>query len=256
MRKHLLAGVTAFSLFAAVTPAHAQIVGTVTFCTNCSSAVLQVEEAAQNAWRWGQDLLYQVQQLEQQIQSVQWLIQNTVSLPQRLINDITSPIYQAQALVRQAEMLGQNTKWMITNLNVGRGYGGYGGSLDDIPRALAQESNAIANAMQQLGLVSRQVSSLSAQCAAQYAVIDNFDPGGIKSATMAGTAMSATAGQCAEARAQQQAAYQNAMATAELRRVHQESMMAAASQAHLDATLRATCASLTSGGGHSRACEQ
>lgn len=254
MRKLLFAGVAMWAL--STSEAHAQIGGGVVVCTNCATVGVQLEQAAQDAWRWGQDLLYQVQQLEQQIQTVQYAIQNTLSLPDRIRNDFLSPIYQAQALVRQAEMLGQNTKWMITNLNAGRGYGGYGGSLDDIPLALAQESNAIANAMQQLGLVSRQVSSLSAQCAAQYAAIDSFDPGGIKSATMAGTAMSATAGQCAEARAQQQAAYQNAMATAELRRVHQESMMAAASQAHLDATLKATCASLTSGGGHSRACEQ
>jgi len=206
-------------------------------------------------WRWGQSFLYQVQQLEQQILAVQYAIVTLESLPQRLINDITSPIFAAQAMVRQAEMLGKQTKFLITNINSGGGYGGYGGSLEDIEPALRQANFAVANAMEQLGLVGRQVESLSAQCAAQYAAVDSWDPAGTKAATMAGTTMAATAGQCAEARAQLQFAYQNAMATAELRRVNQEAMMAAASQARIDATLRSTCASLAAGGAHSRACE-
>jgi len=224
-------------------------------CINCATLPVQLEQQAQDLWNWGQSLIYQVQAVEQQIQTVQYAIQNTLSLPGRLRDDLMSPIYQAQAMVRQAEMLSQQTKWMITNLN-GGGYGGYGGSLADIPNALRQETAAVSNAMQTLGLVSRQVSALSSSCTAQYAGIDAYDPGGVKAATMAGTTIAATSGQCAEARAQLQAAYQNAMATAELQRAHREAMAAAASQAHLDATLRSTCASLSSGGGSSWACQQ
>jgi len=239
MKRLAAAAVLGAALFAAPSPAPAQVVGNgFVWCLNCSQEVA-------DSIRWAQSLLNQVQEIEQQIQTVQWLVQNTISLPARLISDITSPIYQAEALVRQAEMLGQQTKFMLSNLS-GQGYGGYGGSLDDIPRALQQENIAISNAMQQLGLVSRQVSTLSSQCAAQYARVDAADPAGIKAATQAGTAMSAAAGQCAEARAQLNAAYQNAMATAALRRADREAMYEAADHRDLMANIRAGCAAIPS----------
>ena len=240
MIRKLLCGAALAPLLAFSSPAEAQFFGGgVVYCTNCSQEVNDVI-------RWAQSLANQVREIEQQIQAVQWLITNTVSLPQRLINDITSPIYQIQGMVRQAEMLGQQTTFMISNLGAMRGYGGWGGSLNDISFALQQENYALSNAMQQLGLVSRQVSGvISTQCAQQYASIDGVDPGGIKAATMAGTTMAATAGQCAEARAQMQAAYQNAMATAQLRAADRQAMFDAADQRDLQANIQAACSAMT-----------
>lgn len=241
MKKLLLASAAIIAL-TLTAPAHAQIA---TFCTNCATLPVQLEDAAKNAWSWAQDLIYQVQQLEQQIASVQWLIQNTVSLPGRIANDLTSPIYQAKAMVEQAEMLGQSTRFMISNLGSNTGYGGYGGSLSDIPYALKQQNYALSNAMQQLGLVSRQVSTLSTQCTTQYASADALDPEGIKAATMVGTSIASMTGQCSEARAQLQAAYQNAMATAELRNAERQAMIDATSQSHLLGARNSACGAIT-----------
>ncbi len=209
-------------------------------CTNCSTAETQLLELAKDV----EAVAQQIQIAENTINTYENLVINTANLPGRLINDITSPIRTLQALVQRASLLGENAKFMLANLGHA---GGWGGSLADIPAALAQEDNALAMAAQQLGLASQQVNTLSAQCASQASsgADGAFAAGGIKAAVQGGTELAATSTQCAESRLQLQTAGFQAMVTAEVRRADRESMIAAKVQMDRSNAIAAMCSQLT-----------
>lgn len=215
MRKLLLMGAAILALTTG--SARAQLGGSVVFCTNCTTPAFQLPE-------WLQEFENQAQMLQQQIQMVQYqiafwntLIQNTIDLPQNIFADITADINTLQGMVQQAEMIGQQTKFMIDHLS---DPSGFGGDLTNWPKALAQENNSLANAMQVMGMAMRQSQNLQSVYAPQLAALRAQAPSGITQAVQIGNQIQAT-------QAQQQSVYMNAqtvafqaLATAELRKAH------------------------------------
>lgn len=212
------------------------------FCTNCVTPVWELPQ-------WLQDFQNQVQMIQQQIMMVEYqihfwttLVQNTIDLPQRLFNDITGEINRLQGIVRQAELIGQHTNFMISHLGDSTGFGG---DLSDIPRALAQENNALANAAQIMGMAVRSSQDMQTVYASQINTLQAQVPAGMTQAVQIGNQISAT-------RAQQDSVYMNAqavamqtMATAALRTAHRETMLDARALQDQQKAVAQECGHLT-----------
>ena len=214
MKKLLLLSAAALAL-AVSDKAHAQIGGGVVTCLNCVTPPFELPQ-------WLQNFENQVQMIQYQINFWNTLIQNTVDLPEKLFADITGTISQLQAAVQQADLLAERQRFFVDHLS---DPSGFGGDLTNIPAMLAQENNALAYAMQTMSQVLGLSQQMQTFYAPQIAAIQAIAPGGITQAVQIGNQMTATA-------AQQQAVYMNAqtvafqaMATAELRKAHRETLL-------------------------------
>jgi len=179
--------------------------------------------------QWLQNFANQVRQIEQQILQVEYevrawetLIQNTIDLPERLFNDVTGEIARLQRIVQQAEMLSSHTKFMMDHLGAPSGFGG---SLDDIPFALAQENNALAYAMQTMGMAMRSSQDMQMVYASQINTLRAQVPSGMTQAVEIGNDIQATQAQQAAVYMNAQTVAMQAMATAELRKAHREVLL-------------------------------
>ena len=92
------------------------------YCVNCTTPAFQLPQWLQNFQNQVMMIQNQIQMVEYQIHFWETLIQNTIDLPERIFNDITGEINQLQYIVRQAEMIGQQTKFMIDHLGDPSGF--------------------------------------------------------------------------------------------------------------------------------------
>lgn len=240
MRTFLLAGTAAFALLGAASPARAQ---QAVVCVNCSTTL---SDAAHQVWeglQWARNLEQQLLQVDYEIRSWTTLLQNTVSLPSRIFNDVTGEINRIESIADQISHFSEQTQFMVSNLG---NPSGWGGSLDDIPRALAQEDMALAAAMKKLGAVNDQTQPLSRQYTAQLASLEGTGASGMTQAVQVGNSIQATIGQQQAAQATQTNAALQALATAEIRRADRESMIAAKVQVDRAEAITAACSQLTS----------
>ena len=214
MRKILFAGLVTLALISGGR-AHAQFGGGAVFCTNCVTPPFELPQ-------WLQNFENQVQMIQYQINFWQTLIQNTIDLPEKLFADITGTIAQLQAAVQQADLLAQRQRFFIDHLS---DPSGFGGDLSNIPAMLAQENNALALAMQTMSQVLNLSKQMQTLYTPQINAMQGLSPTGITQAVQIGNQMIAT-------QAQQQAVYKNAqtvslqaLATAELRKAHRETLL-------------------------------
>jgi P-type conjugative transfer protein TrbJ len=111
MRRVLLGGVAALALCG---PACAQVGGLCTTATGpCASLPQQLLDYAR-----------QFDQLQQEIQTAEQEIINTLRLPGTVYRDLTGDIQQIQAIAQQANMLSGQMGLMVNNLSVSSA-GGY-----------------------------------------------------------------------------------------------------------------------------------
>jgi P-type conjugative transfer protein TrbJ len=193
-----------------------------TFCVNCTTPAWQLPQWLQNFANQTQMIQQQIMMVEYQIHFWESLVQNTIDLPFRIFNDITGEINALQGIVQQAELIGQHTKFMIDHLGAPSGFGG---NLNDIPAALAQENNALANAMTIMGMAVRNSQNMQVFYSGQIKTLQAQAPSGMTQAVQIGNQIQAT-------QAQQQAVYMNAqtvamqtLATAELRKADRETLL-------------------------------
>jgi P-type conjugative transfer protein TrbJ len=192
------------------------------YCVNCVTPVWQLPQWLQNFQNQVQMIQQQIMMVEYQIHFWESLIQNTIDLPERIFNDITGEINRLQNIVRQAEMIGQQTKFMIDHLGDASGFGG---DLSDIPAALAQENNALANAMKIMGMAVRSSQDMQMVYSAQINTLQAQAPSGITQAVQIGNQIQATTAQQIAVNINTEAVSMQALATAELRKAHRETLL-------------------------------
>ena len=102
-RKAIAIATSALAFTTAVTPqqASAQFGSGIVVCTNCSNVTTQLLQQAQQA----EQLINQAAQLQQQIQSYANMVQNTASLPAKVIGDVKSNIDRVRNIYSQAKGL-------------------------------------------------------------------------------------------------------------------------------------------------------
>lgn len=240
MRTLFFASVSAVALIVAAPVASAQ---QAVVCVNCSTTL---SDAAHQVWeglQWARNLEQQLLQVEYEIRSWTTLLQNTVSLPSRIFNDVTGEINRIEGIADQISHFSEQTQFMVSNLGHPSGWGG---SLDDIPRALAQEDMALAAAMKKLGAVNDQTQPLSQQYTAQLASLEGTGVSGMTQAVQVGNSIQATIGQQQAAQATQMNAALQALATAEIRRADRDAMIGAKVRADRADAIAAACSQLTS----------
>ncbi len=237
MRKLLLAGVAALALVAA--PARSQILTT---CLNCSTIGQQFWHDTVELANWVRSIENQIMQIEYEIKFWTTLVQNTVSLPARIFNDITGEVARLQGMIGELQITASQAKYMLANLGHPSGYGG---SLDDIPLALAQENNALAVAMGKFGIVAGQTQTQLRSYSSQLAALEGQSVDGMTQAVQVGNAIQATIGQQQAVQATTQNAAFQAFATAELRRAERESIFDAKATKNQREAIAASCSMLT-----------
>jgi P-type conjugative transfer protein TrbJ len=247
VRKLLLAGVAAAALLAAGQPAQAQMAVT---CVNCSQFTQQLL-----------GYVRQLYQLQQEIQTAQntlnfWLnaAQNTVSLPGRVYQDLTSDIARIQGIAQQASMLSGATGTMITSL----GPGGYPLATANMYLARVQfETGAVANALRQvanlLNLQPSQLQNSSATLAALQSQAASSNSRNAILQALAGT--TATTGQLVGTQLSTLSAVMQAQLTATTAAADREAYRAAYTALEEQAALQADCAAAASVGAFPPACQ-
>ena len=211
-------------------------------CVNCSTVFW---DAAHEVWegaQWLRSLEQQILQVKYEILGWVEAVKTTAALPFRIFADATGTVREIQGVVQEAAMTGQNVKFMIDHL--GSPYG-WGGSIDDIPAALAQEDRAISFVMQRMGVAMARYQSGAADYSQRLATYEAQDVSGPTQAAMVANQIAATRGQQEAAQALVANSAFQALATAELRRAHREAMIQQKVAQNQDAMIRGACAQMT-----------
>jgi type IV secretion system protein TrbJ len=136
----------------------------IVYCSNCSTETTQLLSWAKQLDQY----VAQLQQVQAEISTLTNAIQNTVSLPQSLFNNISSTINSLTNISSGASLLSGNTGQFLTNLSNRTGYPLQ--NVANITQQLTAETNATANAIQAFGrmlnLQPGQLQSSSATLAA------------------------------------------------------------------------------------------
>jgi P-type conjugative transfer protein TrbJ len=238
MKKLLLAGVSVIALSQATPEAHAQAT---VFCANCSTFVWDEAHEIWEGAQWLRQLEQSILQVKYEILAWEEVIKTNLSLPFRIFNDITGTVTEIQGIAQEASMIGERTKFMIDHLSTS----GFGGSLDDIPTALAQENASLSWAMNQLGLAAQRSQDIAADYSAQLAVLEAQEAEGPTQAAQIANQISATRGQQAAAYQAAEASAWQAMATAKLREAHKNELLEAKIAQNQVGAIAGACGQLT-----------
>jgi conjugal transfer/entry exclusion protein len=214
----------------------------VVVCPTCSQIANDLKEQIWEGIQWAHNLEQQILQVEQAIQSNIYLLKSTIQFPFRIFDDAAGTIAQIEDAGEELSHFSLHNQFMIGNLGA---RGGWGGSLDDIPLALAQEDEALSMAMQKLGLVNDQTRDLSRRYTMKLASLEGTPAEGQTQAIQVGNSINATIGQQNAALATQTNATLQALATAELKKADRESMIAAKAQQNRLVAIAASCSQLT-----------
>lgn len=200
MNKTLLAGVAAaaFSVMGpSVRPAYALLgVGDVVVCPTCSSAIEQLASDAKQALQYTAQLQSYVTQLEQYKNE----IQNTISIPLEVFEQVQGDLAQLQQLTQAASLLSGNSGSIIQRLNSAGAYADQlssgVNSIGNIGNQYTMWQQTLGNSAKQLGMTitSSQTAMKSNTSAMSQAEQHSQSAAGTVQAIQAGNEIAAATG--------------------------------------------------------------
>ncbi len=212
------------------------------FCVNCSTFVEDLKDYAQQVMMYAEEVQTQLNTLNFYKNAVQ----NTISLPQKIYQDITGQVGQITGLMKLATMTGGYSGGMLTGLSDGSF------ALQKVanfPTLVANESKAAGNALMQAGRAMDLLPDQLDESSASLASIHDqaFDSDSRNAILQAHTGVSATNAQVNTADVAVRTSGMQALLTIEAARQEKDSYIVALTDAHQKAGIKAACGQVTGG---------